>query len=182
MIPRKLGLVALAGVWLVSCGDGGTAADKQVSAEEEPSHAEQTLHTIADQCGGLEGDEAAALLGIPAGELEKKVLGEMMDNACRLSSSTQPLGETVKFVLREESSVVAAMAGFDQQAEGFATVVAAEPVEGLGDAAAWYGSRDPVVLDRLLARKGNVWLDVITAPGGLDGARKVAEAVFAKLE
>jgi len=37
------------------------------------------------------------------------------------------------------------------------------------------------VLDRLLARKGNVWLDVISAPEKEDGAKRVAEAVLGKL-
>ena len=115
-------------------------------------------------------------------DLEKKVLGEMRDNACNITSSTRPLGGTISFVLREESSVALAEAGFDQQKQGFATVVPPEAVEDLGDAAAWFGSRGPVVLNRLLARKGNVWLDVIGAPGGVDGARKVATAVLEKLE
>jgi hypothetical protein len=182
MISRKLGLAVLAGAWLVACGDSGTVGDEQAGAEKTPSRTKETLYSVVDQCGGLGDGEAAALLGIPVEELEKKVLGEMMDNACNITSSARPLGGTIGFVLREESSVAVAEAGFDGQKQDFAIVVTPEAVEDLGDAAAWFGSKGPVVLNRLLARKGNVWLDVIAAPGGVDGARKVAEAVLEKLE
>ncbi len=179
MIDAKRWLAVGAGLALACCG-GKTGSDAPQAPQASPE-AKQALYHVADECGGLSDAEAAALLGIPAEDLDKTVLGPMFDNACRLKSSAQPLGPSISFSLAEEDSAADAEAAFDRQAGNFATTVPGEPVEGIGDQATWFGRREPVVLDRLLARKGNVWLDVISAPEKEDGAKRVAEAVLGKL-
>jgi hypothetical protein len=179
MIETKRWLAIGVGLALAACG--GQTDNQEPETAQASAQAKPALYHVADPCGGLSDAEAAALLGIPAEDLDKTVLGPMFDNACSLKSKAKPLGPSISFSLAEEGSVADAEAAFERQAGNFATTVQGEPVEGLGDQATWFGSRDPVVLDRLLARKGNVWLDVISAPEKEDGARRVAEAVLGKL-
>jgi hypothetical protein len=181
MEPMKPGLTLLLGVLLAACG-GGADPGGGGRQSDRPDRPAETLYSAVDHCGGLGTTEAASLLGVPADEVEMKVLGEMMDNACSIQSSAGPLGGVVTFTLREESSVAEAESAFDRQAGDFATTVTSEAVTELGDEALWFGSADPVVLDRLLARKGNVWLDVISAPNGREGSMAVARAVLQRLE
>jgi hypothetical protein len=178
MIRTKPWPVFLAGVCLVACAGG--KVDERSGTAGTAGGDRKALYSIADPCGGLTDSEAAALLGIPVGDVEKKALGEMMDNACSLRSSTERR-KTVTFTLHRESSIAAAQAGLDRFAGNLGVTVPAERLAGLGEDAAWFGRKEPVVLDRLLVRKGNVWLDV-SAAAGLDGSRRVAEAVLAKLE
>lgn len=184
MIDKKMCWAALATVALVACGGApeGNPRDAQgtVASEPAPKEARGTLQSTADACGGLDEADAAALLEVPVEEVQKKIL-ESMDNLCSLRS-TKSLQKTISFVVRTEDSAEEAEAELTQLGTSMGTAVPPEPVAGLGDDAVWLGERGPVVLKRLLVRRGNVWIDVVSAPGDLDGARKVAEAILQKMD
>jgi hypothetical protein len=180
MTHGKTWVTLLSGLLILSCGGTPPVEQEAASAAEGPDTTQKALLTVADPCGGLDDSEAAALLEIPAEELERKVLGEAMDNACALSSR-ESMRKQITFVLREEASVAVAEREFGELKGGFASVVTGDPVEGLGDEAIWFGEKGPVVFKRLLVRKSNVWLDVVGAPGGLEGSSKVAQVVLRKL-
>jgi hypothetical protein len=180
--PTRWVVAILSAAWLVACGSGGPKGTGGPGSAAGTSRSSEKVYTVADQCAGLSESEAGALLGIPASDVQKKVLGEAMDSACSVASSAHPLGDRLSFALDRSDSVSAAEAAFERRKGDFATTVTPEAVAGLGDAAVWFGRHEPVVLDRLLVRKGNVVLDVISAPNGLDGAKKVAQAVLGKLK
>jgi hypothetical protein len=176
MVLKTSATVLALALALVACSGG----PHDGAGNARPPKAGERLRSVPDPCGELGDDEAAGLLGISVADLERSVMGPMFDNACSLKSRSQPL-KSIIFVLRREDSVSAGRAAFHKEKAEFAVTVAEREVVGLGDEAAWFGGREPVVLKRLLARKGNVCLDVISAPGDLAGARSVAEAVFQKL-
>ncbi len=180
--PVKWTVAILAAAALVACGGGGAKGAAQSGSAEQSNHSSEKLYAIADQCGGLTDGEAGVLLGIPASDVQKKVLGEAMDDACSITSSAHPLDKRLSFALDREDSVAAAEGAFERRKGDFAISVTAEPVADLGDAAVWFGRKDPVILNRLLVRKGNVVLDVIATPNHLEGAKAVAQAVLGKLK
>jgi hypothetical protein len=164
---------------LTLAGCGGGPPDR--AGRYELPKGGEGISSLLDPCAGLSDGEAAALLGTPAGDVERSELGPMVGGGCSLKSRSQ-MTKSIVFVLHREGSLAAGRAAFEQQKAGFEAVVPAREVAGLGDEAAWFGSREPVVLKRLLVRKGNVWLDVVAAPDDLAGSQKVAQVVLRKLQ
>lgn len=169
---RKLLLCFLIIVFFAACGsqdeaddqsnkDLGTGGAVEVNADSSPG--------ISLPCGGMTEAAAADILGVAAQDIRYSY-----SDMLRMCSFQAGIGKSVSYAVYVESDAETAAAEMAVVADGLQFLVACEPAADVGDEGI-YCSGDRA--DRLLVRKGAVWVD-IHAPAGLDAKKRVALSVL----
>lgn len=125
-----------------------------------------------DPCGGMTEDLAGEMLGVSAAEL-KKSADFKAPVTCRIQSKSNFLIGMSYSIYIEESPEKAAKE-LNKIKEGLAFLSEIEAMEGLGDEAFWAGNKRA---RRLVARKGNVLIDVMR-PDDLAVQKRIVRLVF----
>ena len=161
---------------LTACGGDDTHEDQTKGTSPGAGHggtqsvkADKTSVGISLPCGGMTKDVAAEILGVPAEQVEYSFSDQL--NMC---SYRVNLIKSVNYAVYAEPNAVTAEAEMAKVVDGLTYLAACEPVAGIGDAAFYCGGDRA---DRLLARKGAVWIDVQT-PSGQQAKKRVAEQVL----
>jgi hypothetical protein len=122
-------------------------------------------------CGGVKAADAAAILHIPASDVDGPHTSKVF--SC-LYRSRKDAFTTLSFNVHTADTPAAAAQQLASEKDGFTYLSKIQPLDNLGDEA--WRAPDPRVR-RLLVRKGRVWLDVVT-PGDEAAQRKVAQIVL----
>ena len=161
---------------LTGCGSDDTHDDQ--ANGRAPGAGNGSIHSTSSDkasvsislpCGGMTKDVAAEILGVPAEQVEYSFSDQL--NMC---SYRVNLIKSVNYAVYAEPNAVTAEAEMAKVVDGLTYLAACEPVAGIGDASFYCGGDRA---DRLLVRKGAVWIDVQT-PSGLEAKKRVAEQVL----
>lgn len=125
-----------------------------------------------DPCGGMTEEIAGEILGVSPAEL-KKSAGFEAPVTCRIQSKSNFL-IGMSYALYIEESPEKAAEELNKIKEGLAFLSEIEAMEDLGDEAFWAGNKRA---RRLVARKGNVLIDVMR-PGDPAVQKRIVRLVF----
>lgn len=126
-------------------------------------------------CGGLTVAQAAAILHIPVADVKGP---QHFSTFSCVYRSRKDFYTSMTFNVYVEPSAAQAQRKLDAVKDGLAYLSPIDPVDHLGDGA-WRAPDSRV--RRLLMRKGNVWLDVVT-PGDQASQVRIAEIVSANVK
>jgi hypothetical protein len=169
VIPRRGLSLAFCGALALAVLGGGCSKTPQ------PHATKAAAGPAVGPCGGVKAADAAAILHIPASDVDGPHTSKVF--SC-LFRSRKDAFTTLSFNVYTADTPAAAAQDLASEKDGFTFLSKIQPLANLGDEA--YRAPDPRV-GRLLMRKGRVWLDVIT-PGDEASQRKVAEIVLAHLQ
>ncbi len=125
-------------------------------------------------CGGLTAAQAAAILHVPPADVAGP---QHLSTFSCVYRSRQDFYTSLTYNVYVEPSAAQAVQELAAVRDGLANLSPIKAVDGLGDEA-WRAPDSRV--RRLLMRKDNVWLDVVT-PGDEASQRKVASIVLAHI-
>lgn len=144
------------------------------SKSQAPS-ASTTSAVKLGPCGGLDAAQAAAILHIPASAVTGPQ--QLRTFSC-IYRSRKDYYKSITFNVYVEKSAAVAQRNLDKLKDGLAVLSKIVAVGGLGDAA-WRAPDSRV--RRLLARKGAVWIDIVT-PGDEASQVHIARIVLGHLQ
>jgi len=167
--PRRGLPLALCGALALAVLGGGCSKTPQAHS------AKAAAGPTVGPCGGVKAADAAAILQIPASDVDGPHTSKVF--SCLYRSSKDAFTRLSFNVYTADTPAAAAQA-LASERDGFKFLSGIQPLDNLGDEA--YRAPDPRVR-RLLVRKGRVWLDVVT-PGDEAAQRKVAKIVLEHLQ
>ena len=162
------------GLSLALCGAVALAVLGGCSKAPQDHSANAAAGPAVGLCGGLKAADAAAILHIPASDVDGPHTSKV--SGC-LYWSRKDVFTRLNFNIYTADTPAAAAQKMASEKDGFTFLSRIQPLDNLGDEA--WRAPDPRVR-RLLMRKGRVWLDVVT-PGDEAAQRKVAEIVLEHL-
>ncbi len=179
-LPRTSLWAAASLVLLGACGsDTANTEDVTETANVAPENEAAVQLADVNPCGGLTAADATAILSLSAAELEQEAGRMTMEGApsnaytCSYTARTD-WTVSLAFALYVEPSAKAAAAQIEEGRQSMGAVSEVESLPGVGDEAYWFPGK---MLERTLARKGAVWIDVLM-PSDKDRQRQVAEAAL----
>lgn len=168
-IPRHGLSLAFCGALALALLGGGCSKTPQTQG------AKTAAGPSVGPCGGVKAADAAAILHIPAADVDGPHSNKVF--SC-LFRSRKDAFTTLSFNVHTAATAPAAARQLESERDGFKFLSKIQPLKDLGDEA--YRAPDPRV-GRLLMRKGRVWLDVVT-PSSEAAQRKVAQIVLEHLQ